>query len=67
MNEFEISKDDMCILCRERAGKAERGVFPLLNMEQEAELIQNIADEYQRRGVSGPMCRRCARLPVVTT
>jgi hypothetical protein len=62
---FAIGKDEMCVLCRERVDSITRGTYPVLDMQAEAELIQDIAEDYERRGLTGPQCRRCARLPVV--
>jgi hypothetical protein len=65
MDTITITKDECCQRCRAVMGQAERGVFPLLNMQDEAEEVQKIADDYNARGVTGPWCRRCGRLPVV--
>jgi hypothetical protein len=64
--DFSIPKDEMCERCRDEVGTIERGIYPLLNMEEEADTIKALAAEYERRGLTGPLCRRCARLPVVS-
>ena len=63
---FEIDKSEMCVRCRDLAVLAARNVFPLIDMQQESTEVQTIAYDYNARGLNGPLCRRCGRLPVVT-
>lgn len=65
IDDVVITKDTMCIMCREDVGAVERGVFPVLNMEQVRERREKILADYMARGVTGDQCRRCGMLPVV--